>query len=139
MIAAAGGGTAIETDPAWAEIDLGDWNVRSRSELRSDAAARAFYEDPEANAPPNGEPVAQVRERITRSLEGLAARPGAVLVVAHAGVIRIALSILLDLPLARLWSLRINYATRVSIDMGHDPVHGLWGEIVEIVQPGILQ
>jgi alpha-ribazole phosphatase len=135
MIAAAGGGTAIGTDPAWVEIDLGDWKARSRSELASDPAAAEFYADPEAGTPPNGETVAAARHRVRGALESLAERQGPLLVVAHAGVIRIALSVLLDLPLERLWSLRINYGTRVGVDMGRDPVHGLWGEIVEIVQP----
>ncbi|NJR43628.1 MAG: hypothetical protein HC767_14245 [Akkermansiaceae bacterium] len=44
-----------------------------------------------------------------------------------AHVARMALAVLLGLPLDRLWSIRIGYATRVRVEMGSDPAHGLWG------------
>jgi alpha-ribazole phosphatase len=135
-IAARESGATIEIDPAWREIDFGDWDGRSRQDLAGDARVAEFYANAEANPPPNGEAMDQVRIRITHALERLALHTvDPVLVVAHGGSLRMALAVLLGLPLERLWAIRIDYATRVSVEMGSDPTHGLWGEIIEIAQP----
>jgi alpha-ribazole phosphatase len=135
-IAADACGLEPEIDPAWREIDFGDWDGHPRSALASSARFNAFRADPDANPPPNGEPMENVRARVEGALTRLAGRgDGPILVVAHGGSIRMALSVLLALPLDRLWSLRIDAATRITVEMGMDPQHGLWGEIIEIVQP----
>jgi len=132
---AADGGT-IETDADWREIDFGDWDGRPRREIAGEARLGAFYADPDANPPPNGEAMGAVRRRVAAALERLAAREdGPVLVVAHGGSIRMALSVLLGIPLERLWAIRIACATLIRVELGADPAQGLWGEIVEIVQP----
>lgn len=126
----------VEVDPDWREMDFGDWEGRSRADLAADDRFAAFYADPEANPPPNGENASAVRARVDAALRRLAARrDDPVLVVAHGGTIRMALSILVGLPLERLWAVRIACATRVRVEMGTHPEHGLWGEIVEIAQP----
>lgn len=135
-VAAASSGQTVEIDPAWREIDFGDWDGRSRDALAADTRFAAFHASPDLNPPPNGERMDEVRARIAAALERLAARTsGPVLVVAHGGSIRMALSVLLALPLERLWAIRIACATRIRVEMGADPAHGLWGEIVEIAQP----
>jgi alpha-ribazole phosphatase len=134
-IAAKANGQTIETDADWREIDFGDWDGRPRCDLAADARLSAFYANPEANPPPNGEPMEAVRARIAAALGRIAERgDGPVLVVAHGGSIRMALSVLLGIPLERLWAIRITCATRIRVEMGNDPTHGLWGEIVEIAQ-----
>lgn len=135
-IAARDSAATIEIDPAWREIDFGDWDGRHHRDLAGDAHLAAFYADPEGSSPPNGETMGEVRGRVTGALDRVAAHgQGPVLVVAHGGSIRVALSILVGLPLERLWAFRIGYATRIRVEMGVDPAHGLWGEIIEIVQP----
>ena len=129
-------GRMIETDADWREIDFGDWDGRPRREIAGDVLLGAFYADPDANPPPNGEAMRAVRRRVASALERLAARgDGPVLVVAHGGSIRMALSVLLGIPLERLWAIRIACATLIRVELGADPAQGLWGEIVEIVQP----
>lgn len=134
----AASGTAVETDADWREIDFGDWDGRLRSDLADDARLTAFFSDPEANPPPSGETMKAVRARVASALERVAAQGGGpVLVVAHGGSIRMALSILLGISLERLWAIRISCATLIRVELGSDPVHGLWGQIVEIAQcPG---
>lgn len=135
-IAALGSGMSVEIDPGWTEIHFGDWDGKARSELAQDPRLAAFYDDPDANPPPNGETMEIVRTRVTAALDRLASRAeGPVLVVAHGGSIRMALSVLLGIPLERLWAIRIACATLIRVQMGAHPVHGLWGELVEIVQP----
>ncbi len=132
----AAGGRTIETDADWREIDFGDWDGRPRREIAGETRLGAFYADPEANPPPNGETMGAVRQRVAAALGRIAARgDGPVLVVAHGGSIRMALSVLLAIPFARLWAIRIACATRIRVELGADPAQGLWGEIVEIVQP----
>ena len=135
-MAARESGAMIEVDPAWREIDFGDWDGQKHTDIASDERLAAFYANADANPPPNGESMQQVRTRITGALERLAAHTvDPVLVVGHGGSLRVALAVLLGLPFDRLWAIRIAYATRVSVEMGVDPQHGLWGEIIEIAQP----
>jgi alpha-ribazole phosphatase len=58
-----------------------------------------------------------------------------VLVVAHAGPIRTALSLATGIGMAALWALRIDPATRVRLHLSRDAERGMWGEIVDIEQP----
>lgn len=132
----AAGGRRVETDADWREIDFGDWDGRPQREIAGEARLAAFYADPDANPPPNGEAMGAVRQRVTAALERIARRGEApVLVVAHGGSIRMALSVLLAIPLERLWAIRIACATLIRVELGADPAQGLWGEVVEIVQP----
>jgi alpha-ribazole phosphatase len=126
----------IEIDASWREMDFGDWDGRSKLELASDMQFAAFYKNAEQNPPPNGETPDDLRARVRAALEHIATRSESpLLVVSHGGAIRMALSILLSLPLQRLWAIRIGCATRIGIEMGIHPDHGLWGEIIEVVQP----
>lgn len=135
-IAARISGAPVEIAPAWQEIDFGAWDGEPLATLARDPRFAAFQADAETNAPPGGEPMHAVRARITPALEALATRDsGRVLVVAHGGTIRVALSVLLAIPFERLWAVRIGCATRITVEMGRSATHGLWGEIVEIAQP----
>ena len=91
-------GLVAAPDPAFAEQDFGRWTGRTHEDIRrdSEAAYDDFWRAPATNRPPGGESfvaqVARVRGRI-------AALPaGDVVVVAHAGTIRAALAIALDIP-----------------------------------------
>lgn len=129
-------GCTVEIDPDWVEIGFGDWDGKQRSDLAQDPRLAAFYENPDANPPPHGEAMADVRMRVTDALNRLAKREdGPVLVVAHGGSIRVALAVLLGIPLERLWAVRIACATLIRVEIGVHPQHGLWGELIEIVQP----
>lgn len=132
-------GLPLEVEPDWAEIDFGDWDGQEIAALRADPATAsklgAVYADPTTLVAPNGETYREVEARVRRALYALAARDGTVLVMAHGGTIRTALSLALPIPLASLWSLRIDCATRVRVNLGIFEGHGLWGEITEIAQP----
>jgi alpha-ribazole phosphatase len=131
-------GFTLDIDPGWQEIDFGDWDGRAFTELRGDEATAQriadIMRDPTLLAAPNGETFDQVKARVTSALDRLVERPGPVLVVAHAGSIRMALAIACNIPAAALWSVRITYGTRVRLHIGRDESRGLWGEIVEVRQ-----
>ncbi|MCE7033086.1 histidine phosphatase family protein [Lysobacter sp. GX 14042] len=130
----------IEMDSDWAELDFGDWDGLRGSDI-DPAALAAFHRDPVRHPPPDGEPWPAFQARIGSALAALArdcdaAPAGAapVLVVSHAGVLRMALSLTCGFALPSLWALRIDYGTRLRlrVELGGD---GLWGELIELRQP----
>jgi len=126
-------------DPDWAEVDFGDWDGRSRSDVEATPggaeALTAFYADPASHPPPGGEPWSAFETRVAAALERVAGMDGPVLVISHGGPIRMALARACGLPLDRLWALRIGYGTRVRLHLDRAADGQLWGEIVEIAQP----
>jgi alpha-ribazole phosphatase len=134
-------GCALRIDADWAELDFGRWDGRLRSKIASEPDGAellaAFYHDPAAFTAPDGEGWLDVQQRVARALDRLLAmpEPSSVLVVSHGGAIRAALAQLLGWPLQSLWSLRINPGTRIGIEAGRAEDGGLWGEIIEIIQP----
>jgi alpha-ribazole phosphatase len=133
-------GCTLRIDDDWAELDFGDWDGGKRSEIAAtqDGARRleAFYADPLNSAAPGGESWIDLQQRVGRAIDAILAEQALepVLVVTHAGAIRAALSLILGWPLQSLWSLRINPATRIGLEIGRND-RGVWGEIIEIVQP----
>ena len=132
-------GLEVEIAADWAEIDFGAWDGHDLATLRADSKTsgllQSLYADPESLAAPGGETFADVKGRVARAIAALAVREGRLLVVAHGGTIRTALSLALDIPLAKLWALRIDCGTRVTVTLGHHAAHGIWAEITEVAQP----
>jgi broad specificity phosphatase PhoE len=132
-------GIAVQIDEAWREIDLGDWEGKTLAELRADAATAAliesYYRDPTTAEPPNGEGWASLAGRVELALDRIAARGGTILVVAHGGSIRTAIARATGIPIGKLWALRTDPASRVRMVLGVHETAGLWGEIIEVVQP----
>ncbi len=90
---AAGCGIALEIQPAFAEMDFGAWEGLTAAEVvRTDAdRLEAFWRDPRAAMPPGGESFAAFEARVVSAVDALnAGSPERVLVLTHAGVIRVA-------------------------------------------------
>lgn len=130
----------LEVDPDWAELDFGDWDGHRGSDI-DPAALAAFHRDPVRHPPPGGEPWPAFQARVGGALAALARDHGAgsadaapVLVVSHAGVLRMAVSLACGFALPSLWALRIDYGTRLRlrVEAGGDD---LWGELLEVRQP----
>lgn len=93
------------------EIGMGSWEGRAPDEIAAadpDGYA-AYYADPVACMPPGAEPLANFRTRVAAALDALEG-PGPVLVVAHAGVARVALAHALDGSLAAMMRTKVPYA-----------------------------
>ena len=128
-----------EIHPDWAELDFGDWDGRRYDEIPAEQLA-GLYDPPHAQVPPNGESWQQFRSRIEAQLqrlldEGEDEGGDPVLVVSHAGVLRLAVSCVCGMPLAALWALRIDYGTRLRLRVERDDDGRLWGELLELCQP----
>ncbi len=94
------------------EVDFGAWGGRTFAEIvADDPSAAVYFEDPTAATPPDGEGVAAAADRVLdvfRSLAGVD-RSG-IVVVGHAGSLRLALARALSMPLAAYWRLRLDCA-----------------------------
>ncbi|AHB48487.1 alpha-ribazole-5-phosphate phosphatase [Hyphomicrobium nitrativorans NL23] len=134
-------GLPLRIDSDWRELDFGDWDGKPIEELRADpvvaAHLDAFYRDAEAPAPPGGESWRMLEARTLRALNRLLdADPAeSTLVVAHGGPIRATLSLACGLPFASTWAFRVDYATRITLEIGRGAGAKIWGEIVEVAQP----
>lgn len=88
-------------EPDLAEQDFGRWQGRSWMELEAakDPDLAAFWADPAEATPPGGESFAATIERVRGALEQItAAQAGRdILAVVHAGTVRSALAVALDL------------------------------------------
>lgn len=89
-------------EPDLQEQDFGHWQGRRWDELDrlEEPLVTAFWQDPAGTAPPAGESFAMMIQRVRRSVERLSHHHEGrdIVAIAHAGTIRAALAIALDLP-----------------------------------------
>ncbi len=101
------------------EVDFGDWTGCSWEEVRTRFGVSAFQwlEQLDAGKMPGAESGAQFRARVAPCLQQiLAAHPGQTVGIAcHGGVIRMILSILLDLPLPKMGGFEFDYASVTEV------------------------
>lgn len=88
-------------EPDLAEQDFGRWQGRSWMELEAakDPDLAGFWADPAGATPPGGESFAAMVERVRAAMEQISAAQAGrdILAVAHAGTVRAALAVALDL------------------------------------------
>jgi alpha-ribazole phosphatase/probable phosphoglycerate mutase len=115
-------GLPLETDPRLVEIGMGAWEGRTPAELEADDPHQIvrFRDDPLAHPPPGGEPLAAFAARIAAAWRDVLARHAGrhVLIVGHAGVIRMVVREVLEVPLARVYRVDVPNAgiTRVRVE-----------------------
>jgi broad specificity phosphatase PhoE len=107
--------------PEFREVDFGDWTGLTWEQVHSRFGIHAFdwLEQLAAAAIPNAESARTFRARVEPPLrEIVAAHAGqTVAVVCHGGVVRMILSILLDLPIARMAAFEIDYASLTRVEV----------------------
>jgi len=113
----------LEVDTQLMELGFGEWEGRTAEELLVADPERLarFWSDPLRHAPPGGETLTAFQDRILAAWEGILVRYAGrhVLIVGHAGTIRIAVCHVLDMPLDRLFRIQVPNAgiTRIQVDM----------------------
>ena len=121
----------FELEPQMRELDFGEWEGLTAADLmtsHSEELAR-FWNDPYAFTPPQGEPVADFEARVLSALERLTDRYSGerVLLVTHAGVMRLLLAEARGLPRAHLLQVEVGHAALCGLTTGfHDAT--LWLE-----------
>jgi len=112
----------VTQEPRFMEIGFGDWEGCTAAELLEDdpQALYRFWSDPLNNTPPNAETLADFETRVLQGWnEVLKNHQGQhVLLVGHAGVIRMIIRHLLDMPLDRMFRLQVDLAglSRIAVD-----------------------
>lgn len=105
----------LELDKQFSEIGFGDWEGKTASELEQHhkAAFYAFYDDPINNTPANAESLLAFQQRINKAWTNLlqSHTDKHILLVAHAGVIRVILAEVLAMPLEAMFRLQVPYAS----------------------------
>lgn len=108
------------TLPGLREIDFGDWTGLTWEQVHAQYQISAFQwlDQIEEGAIPGGESAAEFRARVAPCLEQILRDHAGqtVGIVCHGGVIRMALSILLDLPLPKTAGLEIDYASVTRVE-----------------------
>ena len=112
----------LEIDARLIELGFGAWEGRTPDELTAadpDTLNR-FRSDPVVHAPPGAEPLTAFHDRIISAWDSLLEHHGGkhVLVVAHAGVIRMIVAHVLNMPLQHLFRLQVPNAgiTRIRVE-----------------------
>ncbi len=118
---AAARGLAIDIDDRLRETHFGRWEGRSVADVWADdaSAAQAWFNDPERNGPPGGEPLTDLRSRARAAFnDAVNTHAGRhVLLVTHGGLMRALLADLLDMPGAAMHRIEVPYAclTRLRV------------------------
>jgi len=113
----------LKFEPHFKEIGFGDWEGKTAVEIQTEmpGALEAFWQDPISNCPPGAEPLIEFQKRIESAWDKLLAHHAGqkILVVCHAGVIRMSMQYILGIPLAHVFRINVANAglTRVQIDL----------------------
>lgn len=111
----------VVADKRLQEMSFGDWDGKKIADIWRDDEPQisAWSHDPTAFTPPNGEPLAEVNQRVASFLtDCISAYAGQkILLVTHGGIIRVLLTQLLGMPLAHAnrWEVPYGCFSRVAI------------------------
>ena len=123
----------IMSDKRLQEIDFGDWEgCTGDSILKSDAALlQRWWDSPTQITPPNGESFQQFRCRVLECWQEIINnhQGKTLLLVTHAGVIRIILMKILGMQEENLFRLDVAYASLTKIRIHHDET-GDWATLL---------
>ena len=137
QVVAVAAGCPVTVDAALREIDFGAWSGRTYAEVvAADPDAAAWFDQPETGRPPGGESPAEVASRVRAALDrAVAATDGPVVVVGHAGSLRLAVANALGMRLADSWRLRLDCGGVSRLDWLPDgPVVHAWN-VTEHLEP----
>jgi alpha-ribazole phosphatase/probable phosphoglycerate mutase len=112
----------VEFDARLMEIGFGEWEGRTAAQITAEnpLLLTRFWLDPLNNTPPGAELMPAFRDRVISAWEEMLARYSGkhILLVGHAGVIRMVVRHVLDMPLQRVFRLAVPNAgiTRIRVE-----------------------
>ena len=118
-------GLPLQFDDRLKEVGFGSWEGKSAAEIEAEAPGTLarFKADPVSARPAGAEPLADFHARVASALDDLLAQHDRqhLLLVGHAGVMRMALAWALHVPLAHAYRIEVATAslTRLRFDDGH--------------------
>ncbi|AAU92467.1 MULTISPECIES: histidine phosphatase family protein [Methylococcus] len=118
----------LEIEPRFKELGFGAWQGKTREEITTEydpGVLQRFYRDPLNHRPENAEGLGDFRSRVISAWKEMLERHLGkhVLVVCHAGTIRMVIAHVLDVPLANLFHIKVANAgiTRIEcIEQGDE-------------------
>jgi len=116
-------GLAIRIEHQFKEVSFGDWEGKTADEiLATDTACiTSYWRDPINTSPPNGENLLSFEARVVKAWENMLTefKGQHILLLSHAGVMRILLCHLLAMPLSELFKLDVALAKASRIQIQH--------------------
>jgi alpha-ribazole phosphatase len=116
-------GLELGFEPRFKEIGFGRWEGKSAEQIQQQLPGQleAFLRDPVNNRPEGAEPLSEFQNRIESAWKKLLAdhQGQHVLVVCHAGVIRISLQYVLDMPIENAYRIKVPNAGLTRIEIEH--------------------
>ena len=123
----------IVSSPAWREIAFGAWEGLTYSEISATFPDQlGFFTDPEHVAPPEGESLHDVLQRVHPSLISIVqqSQGNEIVIVSHGGVLRSLLCSLLGMPISNQWQLHMDTGSLSAIDVSLDEHGALLASLV---------
>ena len=113
-----GNGRPVEVQPEWIELNYGKYDLRPTAEIPADVWKS--WRTSLAFAPPDGESIGALGERVRRACVALAerARIGDVVVVSHVSPIKAAVAWALGVGDETSWRMRLDQATITRVTVG---------------------
>lgn len=111
-------------DERWREMHFGVWEGRLRSDVWRSAPdiVSQYYREPGSITPEGAEPLVQVQARVIEAWEDLLTqyKGERLLVVLHAGSLRLLLAHILGMPLSACTRFELSYAAFSRVRVDHD-------------------
>jgi ribonuclease H / adenosylcobalamin/alpha-ribazole phosphatase len=134
-------GAELRLDPRLAEGSFGKWEGRTRSEVLGlgpqDAALLARWETDPACAPPGGESIQGIQDRMVSLTEELTDEfpDSSVVLVSHVGPIKALLAAVLAIPLQSTRRLFLDPGTISAVEWGSQPLLRLFNSHAHLGWP----
>lgn len=115
-------GIEVKADSRLMEIKFGEWEGRTASELQQEnpGQVQRFLSDPLNNTPPGAETLSEFETRVIGAWNDLVQHYYSqhLLVVGHAGIMRMIIRHILDMPIERMYRIQVANAaiTRIRVE-----------------------
>lgn len=113
-------GIPLEIEPRLKEIGFGAWQGKTQEEITQydPGLIQRFYRDPMNNRPDDSEGLAEFRNRIVSAWNDILNLHAGkhLLIICHAGTIRMVLAHILDIPLSNLFRIKVATAGITRIE-----------------------
>ncbi|MGD8783946.1 MAG: histidine phosphatase family protein [Thioalkalispiraceae bacterium] len=115
---------AVKLEPQFMEIGFGSWEGKTAAQIQEQlpGALEAFWQDPINRRPQGAEPLIEFNKRIESAWKKLlqSHKGQHLLVVCHAGVIRMSLQYILGMPVENVFRIKVSNAGLTRIEIDHD-------------------
>jgi alpha-ribazole phosphatase/probable phosphoglycerate mutase len=111
----------VEIEPRLKELGFGVWQGKTGEELRTlydPGVLQRFQRDPMTNRPDEAEGLGDFKERVVAAWKDTLDRHAGkhILIICHAGIVRMAIANILDIPLSNLFRIKVGHAQITRIE-----------------------